>query len=165
MKNAFAHIELMTGDVARAKEFYSRVFSWSLEDMPMGPEMTYTMVRPGEGPGGGMMQKPMPDAPTMWLPYVNVESRADTIERARSLGAHVIVEHQEVPGMGQFGIFVDPTGAMLAVWQPVERPKPAAKKAARRPAKKAAKKPAKKAAKKPAKKAAKKPAKKAAKRR
>ena len=52
MANAFVHVELSTTDAAKAKAFYSKVFSWKLEDMPIGPGMTYTMIRPGKGPEG-----------------------------------------------------------------------------------------------------------------
>ena len=72
MANPFVHVELHTGDPAKAKAFYSKLFGWKLKDMPMGPGMTYTMLDSGKPPGGGMQQKPMPDAPTLWLPYVEV---------------------------------------------------------------------------------------------
>ncbi len=36
MANPFVHIELHTGDTSRAKEFYNGLFSWKLEDVPMG---------------------------------------------------------------------------------------------------------------------------------
>jgi predicted enzyme related to lactoylglutathione lyase len=149
MANPFVHIELSTDDLSKAKEFYRGVFGWKLSDMPMGPGMTYTMVDVGTGVGGGMQAKPMPEAPTAWLPYVEVDNVDTTIGKARQGGAHVIVERQEVPGMGALGIFVDPTGAMLGVWQST-RKAPAAKPAAKKTAKKAAPKKAapKKAAKK-----------------
>ena len=39
-------------------------------DMDMGPGGTYTIIKPGEGPGGGMMKHPVPGAPSTWLAYV-----------------------------------------------------------------------------------------------
>ena len=56
MANPFVHIELSTDNPGKAKEFYGKLFKWGIEDMPM-PDGTYTMVKPGEGPGGGMMKK------------------------------------------------------------------------------------------------------------
>jgi predicted enzyme related to lactoylglutathione lyase len=38
-------------------------------------------------------------------------------EKARSLGAQIVKDVTEVPGMGWFSIFLDPTGAALALWQ------------------------------------------------
>ena len=60
MSNPFCHVELNTTDVAKAKTFYSKLFDWKLEEMPGGD---YTMIRVGEGTGGGMMKHPMAGAP------------------------------------------------------------------------------------------------------
>lgn len=117
MANPFVHIELSTTDPERAKSFYSRLFSWQMEDMEMGPDMTYTMVKPGDGPGGGLMQQMMPGAPSAWLAYVNVDDVKEATEKAQSLGAHVAKDVTEVPGMGWFSIIIDPTGAALGLWQ------------------------------------------------
>jgi predicted enzyme related to lactoylglutathione lyase len=49
MANPFVHIELQTRDLARAKEFYSGLFDWKLEDIP--------------APGGGMIPESRAAAP------------------------------------------------------------------------------------------------------
>jgi uncharacterized protein len=59
----------------------------------------------------------MPGAPSAWLAYVGVENVQAATEKARSLGATIMREPTEVPNMGWFSIIVDPTGAMLAMWQ------------------------------------------------
>ena len=120
MPNSFVHVELNTADVATAKKFYRGLFDWKLEDVRR-PDMIYTMIDVGKGVGGGMMHTPMPDAPTQWLPYVLVDDAAKAIAKARKLGATIVVESKTVMGMGTLGIFVDPTGAMLAVWEAVRK--------------------------------------------
>ena len=55
MANPFVHVELNTTDVPKAKAFYGNLFGWKLEDLPM-PGGTYTMIRVGEGTGGGITQ-------------------------------------------------------------------------------------------------------------
>jgi predicted enzyme related to lactoylglutathione lyase len=117
MANPFVHVELSTTDPASAKAFYSRLFSWSLEDMEMGPGMTYTMINPGEGTGGGLMQQMAPEAPSTWLAYVIVEDVAAATAKAASLGASVLKDRTEVPGMGAFTVIQDPTGAALGLWE------------------------------------------------
>ena len=57
MANDFCHLELHTTDVGAAKTFYSELFTWELEAMPMGEGQEYTTIKPGEGPGGGIMLK------------------------------------------------------------------------------------------------------------
>ena len=59
MGNPFVHVELMSTDVGKAKAFYGKLFDWKLEDMDMGG-MTYTMVKVGEGTGGGLIKNHVP---------------------------------------------------------------------------------------------------------
>ena len=117
MANPFVHVELSTTDIAKAKTFYGELFSWKLEDMPMGPGLAYTLVQPGDGTGGGMMQQPMPGTPSAWLAYALVDDVKAATAKAKSLGAQVVKDVEEVPGMGWFSIIVDPTGAALGLWQ------------------------------------------------
>jgi predicted enzyme related to lactoylglutathione lyase len=119
MGNPFVHIELTTNDIGKAKTFYKSLFEWNLEDVPMGGGQTYTMVNVGEGTGGGMFQ--MEGAPIAWIPYVAVDDVARTTAKAKSLGATILKDKTEVPGMGWFSMFKDPTGAIIATWQ--QKPK------------------------------------------
>jgi predicted enzyme related to lactoylglutathione lyase len=157
MPNQFAHIELTTVDLKAAQKFYSKIFAWKLNEMP---GMSYTMIDVGngqQGAGGGMQAKPMPEAPTGWMPYVQVDDVKATVAKAAKAGATVMLPYQEIGEMGAIGIFADPQGCAIGVWEtkagaapppPAVEAEPAAAKKA--PAKKA---PAKKAAA-PAKKAA-----------
>src|SRR5438132_2142855 len=63
MANPFVHVELHTGDPAKAKAFYSKLFGWKLKDMPMPGGESYTMIDVGEGTGGGMMTAQPPGSP------------------------------------------------------------------------------------------------------
>jgi predicted enzyme related to lactoylglutathione lyase len=154
MPNPFAHVELHSGDVNDSKKFYKSLFAWTLKDMP---EMDYTMIDVGTGTGGGIMKKPMPEAPSQWLPYVQVDSVKKTVDKAKKLGAGVLLEYQAIGDMGAIGVITDPGGAAIGLWEMGKGAKAAApKKAAKKAAKKAPPKAAKKAPKKAAKKAAKK---------
>lgn len=126
MPNGFVHVELHSDDVPKSKKFYKSLFDWKLTDIP---NMGYTMIEVGkDGVGGGMGAKQMP-AP-MWLPYVEVASVKKSIAKAKKLGAMIAVEYQSIGDMGAIGVFVDPLGAAVGVW---EKGKAAKKKA---PAKK-----------------------------
>jgi predicted enzyme related to lactoylglutathione lyase len=115
MGNPFVHIELTTTDINKSKSFYKSLFDWKLEDIDMQGGQTYTMIKVGEGTGGGMFQ--MAGAPAMWLPYVLVDDVKKTTEKAKSLGAKVVRDVTEIPNMGWFSILSDPSGAMIALWQ------------------------------------------------
>jgi len=118
MGNPFVHVELHTQDVAKAKKFYKALFDWKMEDVAMGGGGKYTMIRVGEGTGGGLMKAPMAGTPSAWLAYVGVEDVAAATKKAEKLGAKVLQGKTEVPGFGWFSTIVDPTGAVLAMWQP-----------------------------------------------
>ena len=115
MANSFVHVELLTNDVNKAKDFYKSLFDWKLEDIP---GMDYTMINVGEGTGGGMMKSPMPEIPSHWLAYVLVDDVAASTEKAKSLGATILKEVTEIPDIGWLSVMIDPTGAALALWQP-----------------------------------------------
>src|SRR4051794_40161964 len=117
MGKPFVHGELMTNDVGKAKAFYGQLFDWKLEDKDMG-DMTYTLIKVGEGTGGGLMKNPTPNASSLWVPYVHVDDVKAATKKAKSLGAKVMKDVSEVPGMGSFSVITDPTGAMFGLWEP-----------------------------------------------
>jgi predicted enzyme related to lactoylglutathione lyase len=117
MANPFVHVELNTTDVNQAKKFYGALFNWTLEDVPM-PNGSYTMIKVGEGTGGGIMKHPVPGAPSAWLAYVLVDDVAASTKKAKSLGATVMKDATEIMGVGTFSVLIDPTGAAIALWKP-----------------------------------------------
>lgn len=116
MANPFVHVELNTTDVSKAKSFYGSLFNWTLEDIP-SPGGGYTMIKVGEGTGGGMMKNPIPGAPSFWLAYVLVDDIGASTKKAKALGASVMKDVTEIPGIGWFSIIADPAGAHLALWK------------------------------------------------
>ncbi len=127
MANTFIHFELTTDDTSSAQAFYKKLFKWKFAPMKGG--MPYTMIDTGSKTGGaGLQKKPMPEAPTAWLAYVEVDDVKKTIAKAREAGAQVILEYQPIPAMGAFGIFTDPAGAMLGLWEAEKKPKKSKKK-------------------------------------
>jgi hypothetical protein len=139
MGNPFVHIELAADDVGGAKKFYKAVFDWKLEDMP---GMDYTMLDVGKGTGGGMTAKQMPGQPTTWLPYVAVASVDATLGKAEKAGAKILLPRHPIGEMGAIGVFMDPQGGALGVWEMAAKAAPKKKAAAKKKAapKKAAKK-------------------------
>ena len=117
MANPFVHVELNTTDVTKAKNFYGKLFGWKLEDVEMDGG-AYTMIKVGEGTGGGIIKHPVPGAPSAWLAYVLVDDIGAATQKAKSLGAKVMKDVTEVKGAGSFSVIVDPTGAAVALWQP-----------------------------------------------
>ena len=122
MPNPFVHAELATTNVPKAKAFYSKLFDWKLTDLPTPtPGGDYTMIDVGKGTGGGIMQQMCPGAPSAWMPYVHVKDIDAATKKAKKLRAKIVKDVTEVKGMGWLSIIVDPTGAMLGLWEPMNR--------------------------------------------
>jgi len=122
MANPFVHVELLTSDVPRARDFYSRLFGWKLQDVPMPGNSTYTMIDVGGGTGGGMTPNPAPGTPSHWLAYVGVDDIDASTKKARELGAKVVLDVTDVGDFGRMSIIHDPTGGTVAMWQAKKRP-------------------------------------------
>jgi predicted enzyme related to lactoylglutathione lyase len=120
----FCWSELATSDSAGAKKFYSALFSWATQDDEIGPDMVYTMAMINEKYVGAMFQmneemKGM-GIPPHWLQYVSVDSVADTVEKAKSLGGQVLREPMDVMDIGKMAVLQDPSGGAVALWQPLK---------------------------------------------
>ena len=119
---SFCWLELGTTDQNAAKNFYTSLLGWAAEDTPMGPEMIYTMFRSGGKDVGGAyrLQKDQIDnhVPPHWMPYIRVNSVDEAAAKAVKLGATQIVPPSDIPNVGRFAVFQDPTGAQISIFQP-----------------------------------------------
>ena len=113
MSNRLVHLELHTGDRSRAVAFYAQLCGWRPEEVRAGAS-SYTALELGSV-GGGVVEC---DAPrSLWLPYVAVDDVAGATDRARELGASVLLEPREGPA-GWRSVVSEPAGAEVAFWQP-----------------------------------------------
>ncbi|HEY4185098.1 MAG TPA: VOC family protein [Polyangia bacterium] len=138
MGNPFVHCELSADDVGAARKFYTKLFDWKIgkADPTMGD---YAMIDMGSKmSGGGLTKKMSPGQPTAWLNYVEVASVKRTMAKAEKLGAKAVLAFQEIGPMGAIGIFMDPQGAAIGIWEKGKPVKKAAKTKAtkKKPAKK-----------------------------
>ena len=117
MGQPVVHFEIGCRDGVKTPDFYAKLFDWKLEDLPMGGGESYTLVKVGDKTAGGIMKNPAPGRPSAWLAYVQVDDVPAATKKAKSLGAAVVHDVTEVPGMGWFSVIVDPTGAALGLWQ------------------------------------------------
>lgn len=109
--------ELTVADPAGTAGFYEQVLGVGVEQQDMGPEMPpYTMFSVDGRPVAGTMQLDG-DMQPHWNVYFNVEDVDATVAKARELGAEVVVEAHDVPGIGRLGYLRDPQGATFNVMQ------------------------------------------------
>lgn len=120
----FCWVELATTDGEAAKQFYSELFGWTGNDMPVGPGMTYTILLLDGKEGkdvGALFQMPPEMAaqgiPPNWLSYVSVTNADESAAKAKELGATLMREPVDVMQVGRMAVIQDPTGAVFAIWQ------------------------------------------------
>ena len=107
------HLELHTRDLAGACEFYGRACGWSTERIRTDSG-SYRSLDPGDALSGGVVE--CATRRPLWLPYVAVPDIAAATERARALGASVLLEPREGPA-GWRSVVGGPSGGELAFWQ------------------------------------------------
>lgn len=116
MGKPVVHWEMLSKDPARLSDFYQKIFDWKIHDRP---EFNYRIVETGGegGINGGIMK---PDHPEPWpgntTVYINVDDLATYRKKIVAAGGKILIEEQEVPGMGTFSLFTDPDGRMMGLW-------------------------------------------------
>jgi predicted enzyme related to lactoylglutathione lyase len=108
------HLELHTGDLPVASAFYEALLDWRPERVETSCGSYHALGLGGEIEGGIVecgATRPI------WLPYVEVERILDATERARELGADVLLDSREGPA-GWRSVVSSPAGGEVALWQP-----------------------------------------------
>jgi predicted enzyme related to lactoylglutathione lyase len=113
--NPVVHLELHTGDRSAARAFYAGLCGWRSGEVEAGGGCSYLALELGDAVGGGIVE--CPTRRSLWLPYVEVAEIFAATERARGLGAAVLLEPREGPA-GWRGVVSTPAGGELAFWQP-----------------------------------------------
>jgi predicted enzyme related to lactoylglutathione lyase len=112
-KRNIVHIEIPAADVGKAGKFYQDLFGWKIET---DTAMNYTMWEPLQGPGGGFSLLSESVKPRDVLIYVDSPDIESDLKRIVELGGTVLTEKTEIPTVGWFAIFKDPTGNMLSLY-------------------------------------------------
>lgn len=117
----FCWTDLTTPDQDGAKRFYSSLFGWVADDVPLGQGASYSLQRlDGKSVAAISPQPPQQrDAgvPAAWNSYVAVESADAALVRARELGANVHADAFDVFDAGRMGVVQDPQGAYFCLWE------------------------------------------------
>jgi uncharacterized protein len=110
--------ELHTPDPAAALAFYEKVVGFEHRAMPMGDDV-YHVIGKGGVDRGGATHHLQPGYPPHWLPYVVADDPDAVLARAGTLGGQILMPGFTIPGVGRIGVLQDPTGAVLAVMNPM----------------------------------------------
>jgi predicted enzyme related to lactoylglutathione lyase len=108
------HLELHTGDLGRARAFYTALCGWRAERIETRTGSYEALDLGGRELGGGIVECAT-DRP-LWLPYIEVPEIVAATERARLAGARVMLEPREGPA-GWRSVVSTPEAGEVAFWQ------------------------------------------------
>ena len=118
MGQPVVHWELWSKEPEKISEFYGKVFGWDIQHVP---DLNYRMVETGGegGINGGIMKPQEGPWPGNMAFYVAVDNLDSYAKKIKDAGGKMIVEKQEIPGMGYLSLFSDTEGRVLGMWQAI----------------------------------------------
>jgi predicted enzyme related to lactoylglutathione lyase len=110
--------DLSTPDPARAEAFYSALLGWQFtrdEKDPSG----YLHIKNGKHFIGGVppAAERQPGVPPHWLAYFQVDDVEVTANKAKEMGAKLLMPPVTMEGVGRWSVIADPQGAVFAVFK------------------------------------------------
>jgi predicted enzyme related to lactoylglutathione lyase len=112
----FSMHELITTDLASAKEFYSELFGWTFTEIKTIYGNPYLVVHREGTKIGGMMLKEgnvSNDVMPCWDTYITVDDVEESAKRIEKLGGEVIIPPTDIPKVGRFCNIKDTQGISL----------------------------------------------------
>ena len=118
-KRNIVHVEIPAVNTGAAGEFYNELFGWKITPMT---EMNYVMWEAGDGDEyGGFPEVSAENPAGQVLVYIDSDDIDEDLEKVIQLGGRVLHEKAEIPGMGWYGVFQDPTGNVLALYTSMKK--------------------------------------------
>ncbi|MGY1594529.1 VOC family protein [Geodermatophilus sp. SYSU D00708] len=107
--------EAAVDDPEAARRFYSAVFGFTFDAVPMDGEMDYTTFATGGNPLGGLGSH-QPGSPKGWTTCFSVASTDDAVAAVEAAGGKVTMAATDTE-FGRFAVLEDPWGAPFSVMQ------------------------------------------------
>jgi len=113
--------ELGTTDQTAAKEFYGKLFGWTVNDMPAGTDGVYTIFQLNGRDTGAVYTLPQRlldrGVPPRWGVYFAVPDVDAAAARVTELGGTLLQPPFDVMDQGRMVNCEDPGGAGFSLWQ------------------------------------------------
>jgi predicted enzyme related to lactoylglutathione lyase len=110
---------LSTKDLGKAKEFYTGLAGWTLEQSKLAEPFEYPEIQVDGKAVGGMMQmtEEYGDTPSHWMTYIAVDNADETVEKIKTFGGSVHIPPFDAPSVGRISVVNDPAGATFSIIQ------------------------------------------------
>lgn len=113
-------VDLGSPDLDASRRFYGQLFGWAPQIAEAPEAGGYTLFTKGGEQVAGLGPLFMPEQPPAWSTYVTTADADATAAKVTAAGGTVVVAPMDVMDAGRMGVFRDPTGAHISVWQPKE---------------------------------------------
>jgi predicted enzyme related to lactoylglutathione lyase len=113
MAHPVVHFEIAGADGERLVGFYRDLFGWDIQGS--GPD--YWLATPGEGGIGGGIMQTRDEMPSYVTVYVSTDDLEGSLRRVGELGGETVVQPMEIPGVGFFAMFRDPSGNIIGLFR------------------------------------------------
>ena len=117
-------VDLSTTDQDAAKGFYSQIFGWEYQDIPMGEGQVYSIAQVDGSDAGAIFTQVSQEAeagvPPHWNVYLAVDDIDAIASRVSDLGGTVMVDELDEDDSGRMLVAQDPSGAFISFWQAKE---------------------------------------------
>ena len=111
-------VDLLTTDPDRSREFYGRLFGWTVEDPGAEYGGYVNFLSEGIHVAGCMRNDGSAGVPDLWSVYLATDDADATVQRAVARGGQVMVPPMDVMALGRMAVVVDVGGAVIGMWQP-----------------------------------------------
>ena len=131
MAAEIVHLEFKSASFTRTSEFYARLFDWRTEQNASASYMKLS----GDGvPSAGWVRADLVQSPGP-IAYLEVDDLGAKLQEIERAGGRILAPRLPFAGGGEVGLFADPDGNVLGLWQRKGvAGAPAAPKAAAKPA-------------------------------
>ena len=115
MDHKIVHVELSAVDRKALSKFYADVFGWEIEHMDY---MNYSTFKAGDGVGGGFNPVSEQNPAGTVTIYIETDDVTASLKEVEKSGGTIIMPEAEIPKYGKFGMFRDPQGNLIGLFNP-----------------------------------------------
>jgi predicted enzyme related to lactoylglutathione lyase len=114
MANPLVHVEINVKDAQKAAKWYADVFGWQTS---YDANLNYGQFSTGDQQVGGGFNPPregnfMPGS----VPYIGTDDIPGMLKKVEAAGGKVLMQEERIPGMGTFGLCMDPDGNVIGFY-------------------------------------------------
>ena len=111
-------VDLLTTDPERSRDFYGRLFGWTVEDPGEEYGGYVNFLFEGIHVAGCMRNDGTAGVPDLWSVYLATADADATVARVVEHHGQVMVPPMDVMQLGRMAVVVDVGGAVIGMWQP-----------------------------------------------